>query len=217
MLVLLVNSIDSPAIPASEQATASQMDSVFASLAVGRSPGLAVLVRRNGRTLFERGYGVRDQRTLAKIDSRTNFRLASFTKQFTAMATMLLVRDGKLRYTERLTDVFPEFPGYGRAITVRQLLTHTAGLLDYENLMEEAARTQGLTWTSIRQIKDEEVLRLLKQQITGKFEPGTSWAYSNSGYVMLGLIVAKASGEPFGQFLHDRIFAPLQMNETVAL
>ncbi len=190
-------------------ASGSELDSLLAPLTDDHSPGLAVLVRQNGRTVFARGYGVRSLQSLAKIDAKTDFRLASFTKQFTAMAAMLLVRDGKLRYYQRLTDIFPDFPAYGQAITLRHLLTHTSGLLDYEDLMDE-------TWTPTHQIQDDEVLSLLKLQTSPKFAPGASWAYSNSGYVLLGLIVARVSGEPFGQFLHDRIFKPLRMSDTLA-
>ena len=86
--------------------------------------------------MFQRGYGVRDLRSLQRIDAVTDFRLASFTKQFTAMAVMLLVHDGKLRYDEPLTEIFPDFPQYARAITVRHLLTHTSGLPDYEDAMD---------------------------------------------------------------------------------
>jgi CubicO group peptidase (beta-lactamase class C family) len=192
-----------------QDAGESGIDSIFAPLADGKSPGMAVLVRKDGRTVFERGYGVADLRTFRKIDARTDFRLASFTKQFTALAIMLLAHDGKLRYDERLTDVFPEFPGYGRAITIRHLLTHTGGLPDYEDLM-------GSKWTALHQIQDDEVLSLLEQQSAPKFAAGTKWAYSNSGYVVLGLIVAKVSGLPFWEFLHDRIFGPLGMNQTIA-
>jgi CubicO group peptidase (beta-lactamase class C family) len=190
------------------QSLPSRIDAVFSSLADGKSPGIAVLVRNQGRTLFQRGYGIRDLRTSAKIDEHTDFRLASFTKQFTAMAAMLLIHEGKLQYDTTLTGIFPDFPAYGRAITVRHLLTHTAGLPDYEDLMDA-------TWTATHQIQDREVLALLKEQTAGKFAPGTAWSYSNSAYVVLGLIVAKISGEPFGQFLHDRIFAPLHMTGTL--
>ncbi len=191
------------------EAAPPNLDSLFAPLANARSPGLAVLVEKDGRTLFRKGYGVRGLRTLAAIDAKSNFRLASCTKQFTAMAIMLLVRDGKLRYADTLGGVFPDFPAYGRPITIRQLLTHTSGLPDYEDLM-------GRAWSAQRQIQDDEVLALLKQQTHGKFAPGTSWSYSNSGYVVLGLVVAKRSGEPFSRFLHDRIFAPLRMSNTMA-
>jgi CubicO group peptidase (beta-lactamase class C family) len=188
----------------------SRVDLIFSSLANGKSPGMAVLVRLNGKTMMQRGYGVRDLRSMTPIDSQTDFRLASFTKQFTAMAVMLLVHDGKLRYDEPLTQIFPDFPKYGRAITVRHLLTHTAGLPDYEDLME------GGPWTASHQIQDDDVLALLKRQSTPKFAAGASWAYSNSGFVTLGLIVSKVSGMAFGQFLHDRIFHPLHMDQTLA-
>jgi CubicO group peptidase (beta-lactamase class C family) len=191
------------------------VERIFQGLTDNQSPGFAVLVRENGRTAFERGYGVRDLRSRRAIDSHTNFRLASCTKQFTAMAIMLLVHDGKLRHEERLTDVFPEFPDYGRAITIRNLLNHTSGLPDYESLMEEASNGR-VQWSEDHQIHDGDVLRLLEAQKIGKFSPGTQWSYSNSGYVVLGLIVAKASGESFPEFLHDRIFGPLGMNHTVA-
>jgi CubicO group peptidase (beta-lactamase class C family) len=179
------------------------------------APGLAVLVRMNGQTVFERGYGVRELRSKAKIDEHTNFRLASFTKQFTAMAIMLLVHDGKLRYDETLAELFPDFPAYGKTITVRNLLNHTSGLPDYEDLMDAAEKAKDPLWSPEKQIQDAEVLELLKKEKSGKFAPGTSWSYSNSGYVMLGLIVAKASGKPYAEFLRERIFAPLMMNQTI--
>jgi len=208
MLARLVSAV-LIAAGASMAADASRIEAIFAPLTDAKSPGAAVLVRKDGKTVFKRGYGVRDLRTLAPIDAHTNFRLASFTKQFTAMAIMLLVEDGKLRYDETLTEIFPDFPDYGRAITVRQLLTHTGGLPDCEGLLE------GGPWTEARQIQDDEVLALLKRQTKAKFAAGTSWAYSNSGYVVLGLIVAKASRVPFDEFLQRRIFAPLHMDRTL--
>ncbi len=179
-----------------------QLEDVFSRIASSDSPGFAVLAKKDGETICEQGYGVRDLRTKSKIDARTNFRLASFTKQFTAIAVMLLVHDGKLRYEESVTNMFPEFPAYGKTITVRNLLNHTSGLPDYEDLMDQVE-------------KNAEVLQLLEKESRGKFAPGTKWEYSNSGYVVLGLIVAKVSGNSFGEFLHDRIFAPLKMNHTL--
>src|ERR1700678_3629713 len=146
-------------------AAGAEIDSLFAPLTDAHSPGLAVLVRQNGRTVFARGYGLRRLQSPAQIDAKTDFRLASFTKQLTAMAVMLLVHNGKLRYEQTLTEIFPDFPAYGRAITIRHLLTHTSGLPDYEDLMNE-------TWTPAHQIQDEEVLGLLKRQTGPKFAPG---------------------------------------------
>jgi CubicO group peptidase (beta-lactamase class C family) len=192
-----------------------QVEAVFSGLTSPDAPGFAVLVRQNGKTAFERGYGVTDLRTKTKIDAHTNFRLASFTKQFTAMAIMLLRWQRKLRYEEPITEIFPEFPAYGRTITIKNLLNHTSGLPDYEDLMNAAEKEKGPIWSPDHQIHDGEVLQLLEQERSGKFAPGTSWSYSNSGYVLLGLIVAKTSGMSFGEYLHKRIFVPLKMSHTI--
>jgi CubicO group peptidase (beta-lactamase class C family) len=194
---------------------ANKLEAVFSGVTSPDAPGLAVLARRNGVTAFERSYGVRDLRSKARISGQTNFRLASFTKQFTAMAVMLLVHDGQLRYEETLEEIFPDFPDYGKSVTIRNLLNHTSGLPDYEELMDAVEKTKGPVWTPEKQIQDTEVLELLKKEKNGKFRPGSSWAYSNSGYVMLGVIVAKVSGQPYGVFLRTRIFSPLRMNHTV--
>ena len=199
---------------ADDAARARQADIVLADLKSDRAPGAAVLILRSGQPVFERGYGVTDLRSFQPIDSQTNFRLASVTKQFTAMAVMLLVQDGKLHYDDRLTDVFPDFPAYGKAITIRHLLNHTSGLLDYEDLM--AKQDPNTPPEKIPQIQDAGVLELLKRQSTTKFAPGTKWEYSNSGYVLLGLVVQEISGKSFGEFLRDRIFRPLHMDQTVA-
>ena len=193
---------------------AQNVDAIFAPIVAPNSPGVAVLVVKDGKTLFERGYGLRDLHSAAKIDPSTNFRLASCSKQFTAMAIMLLVHDGKLRYDQKLTDIFPEFPAHGKSISIRNLLNHTGGLRDYETLMEWPD-TKG-KWTDDHQIQDTEVLTLLEQTDHGMFSPGIQWYYSNSGYVVLGLIVAKVSGQPFPEFLRQRIFTPLKMDHTVA-
>lgn len=198
----------------STQVGASQIDSVFASLKSTNAPGAAVLVVQNGQPVFRQGYGVTDLRTPHPIDAETDFRLASFTKQFTAMCIMLLVRDGKMHYDDHLTDFFPEFPAYGKSITVRNLLNHTSGLPDYEELLDR--QYPNTPDEQIPQIHDAGVLKLLERQTSGKFPAGIKWEYSNSGYVTLGLIVEKVSGKPFGQFLHDRIFAPLKMDNTLA-
>ncbi|MDP9337313.1 MAG: beta-lactamase family protein, partial [Acidobacteriota bacterium] len=204
--------------PANVKNIQVKINAIFSPLANEDSPGLAVLVVKDGQKLFERGYGVPDLRSAAKIDKQTNFRLASCSKQFTAMSIMLLVHNGKLRYDQKLADVFPEFPAYGKSITIRNLLNHTGGLQDYETLMDQAAAQDPAkhTWTEEKQIQDAEVLALLEQTDHGMFAPGTQWYYSNSGYVVLGLVVAKVSGQPFGEFLLQRIFAPLHMDHTVA-
>lgn len=192
-----------------------QIEAFLARLTQADAPGLAGFVKQNGKIVLENGYGVREFGSRAANDPQTNFRLASCSKQFTAMAVMLLIHDGKLHYEDRLTTIFPEFPPYGRDITIRNLLNHTGGLPDYEDLMEREEKTKPPLWSPEHQIQDEEVLRLLEQASAGKFAPGTSWAYSNSGYVVLGLVVAKISGMPYRDFLQKRIFDPAGMHHSL--
>jgi CubicO group peptidase (beta-lactamase class C family) len=213
MIISLALPMTTTCRAATQDPLAKKADSLFASLISDREPGAAVLVVKDGRAVLERGYGVTDLRTMRRIDRRTNFRLASVTKSFTAAAVMLLVRDGKLRYDDSLTGVFPGFPDYGGAITIRHLLNHTSGLPDYEDLMSPADSSLAVEEV---QIKDAGVLELLERQKAGKFAPGTRWAYSNSGYVVLGLVVEKITGRPFAEFLRERVFAPLRMANTVA-
>jgi CubicO group peptidase (beta-lactamase class C family) len=196
------------------QVSASQIEALFSKFDNPREPGCAVLVIKDGQPVFRKGYGVTDLRSLRAIEPETNFRLASLTKQFTATAIMLLVRDGKLRYEEQLTSIFSEFPAYGKSITIRHLLNHTSGLIDYEDIMEK--QYAGVPKEKIPQIKDAGVLDLMKQQSGTKFTPGTRWDYSNSGYAVLAMVVEKKSGLSFGDFLRERIFKPLAMDHTIA-
>jgi len=207
------NGLESKYLKARQKVTEQEsLDKYFSGLVSKNEPGLAAAVIKNGQPAIIYTAGVTDIKTLQPITAKTNFRLASVTKQFTACAIMLLARDGRLHYDQSLKDYFPDFPAYGQAITIRHLLTHTSGLPDYEDLLPPAdpART-----IEEQQITDNQVLELLKKQKKGKFRPGGEWSYSNSGYVLLGLIIEKASGQPFDEFLHDRIFAPLGMETTV--
>jgi len=154
-----------------KRVSTKQVDAIFSSLKSSTAPGAAVLVVRDGRAVFRRGYGVTDLRTRRPIDAKTNFRLASFTKQFTAACIMLLAHDGKLHYDDHLTDFFPEFPAYGKSITVRNLLNHTSGLDDYEDLLMK--QYPSMPPEKVPQILDAGVLKLLEQQSSGKFPPGS--------------------------------------------
>ncbi len=208
-MALLSSSNAAPA-----QVSTAAIDNLFSKFVSTHDPGCAVLVIKDGQPVFRKGYGVADLRTLPKIEPETNFRLASLTKQFTAMAVMLLVHDGNLRYDDRLIDIFSDFPAYGNAITMRQLLNHTSGLVAYEDIM--AKEYAGISDDKIPQISDAGVLDLLKRQTSTKFTPGTRWEYSNSGYVLLAMVVEKRSGMKFGDFLRQRIFTPLAMTQTIA-
>jgi CubicO group peptidase (beta-lactamase class C family) len=136
----------------------------------------------------------------------TDFRLASVSKQFTAMAVMLLAKDGKLRYDRAVRDFLPELPATTQAVTIRHLLNHTSGLIDYEDLIPE---------TRTAQLDDRDVLALVAAKDSLYFPAGTEYRYSNSGYVLLGIIVARVSRVSFPDFLTTRIFTPLGMTASV--
>lgn len=127
LALVLMTALPFAALGADEDARAKQLDAILAKAVTSGQPGLAVLVKKEGTVLFEKGYGLRRIKARAPITPHTDFRLASVTKQFTAMSVMLLERDGKLRYESTLTEIFPDFPAYGKAITIRYLLTHTSG------------------------------------------------------------------------------------------
>ena len=173
----------------------------------GHVPGASLLVLRDGVPIVRRGYGLANLEDGIAATPATNYRLASVTKQFTAAAVLLLVQDGRVHLDDRVRAWLPTLPAATDAITVRHLLAHTSGLIDYEDVMAPDATEQVL---------DADVLRLLETQDRLYFAPGTSWRYSNSGYALLSLIVAKASGRPFPDFLRERIFQPLGMVHTLA-
>lgn len=184
-----------------------ETDRIFTDYRGAGSPGAAVRVIRDGAPVLTRTYGLANVEEKIPVRPETNFRLASVTKQFTAMSILMLVDRGELGLDDSLTDIFPDFPAYGADITLTNVLQHTSGMLDYEPFVPE---------DSPEQIVDSEVLELMKEQDHTYFPPGTEFRYSNSGYAVLAMVVEKASGRSFADFLRDNIFGPLGMDETVA-
>lgn len=173
----------------------------------GNVPGAALMVIHDGQPLMIKTYGLADLTCQTVVTPQTNFRLASVTKQFTAMAILLLKERGRLDYDTNLKTVFPDFPAYGRQITIRHLLQHTSGLIDYEDLIPD---------TATHQVRDRDVLQTMMNQDSTYFPSGTRFRYSNSGYAVLAMVVEKLSGKSFAQFLQTEIFEPLGMHNTVA-
>ncbi len=170
-------------------------------------PGGAVLMAEGDRVIVSRGFGLANVESNVPNSIETNFRLASVTKQFTAMSVLILRDRGSLSLDDPITDFFPEGPALWRSITVRHLLTHTSGLVDYEDVMPET--------TSVP-VLDKDVLRLVKGIDTTYFVPGSRYQYSNTGYALLALIVERTSGLTFAAFLRKEIFDPAGMTHTVA-
>jgi CubicO group peptidase (beta-lactamase class C family) len=196
-------------IPAesSVRATNKAIDRLLAPYDRADVPGASVIVLRDGAPIYSRAVGSADLESHTPATTHTDYRLASLSKAFTAMSIMLLVKDGKLHYDDRVADVLPGFPAYAHDVRIRHLLTHTSGLVDYEDFVPDSQTTQ---------LDDDDVLKLMHRTDTLNFAPGSAYHYSNSAYVLLGLIVQHVSGMPFPKFLHDRIFAPLHMDGTVA-
>lgn len=184
-----------------------ELDSRLGHSITPEGPGIAVLVLKDSSVLLERCSGLADLEGFVPIKPATNFRLASVTKQFTASAILLLAADGSLRLDQTLAEFFPTFPAYGSTVTLRHLLTHTSGVPEYEDLIADTATVPVL---------DQDVLSLLVTEDQPLFPPGSRFQYSNSGYVLLGLVVEKVSGLRFADFLKENIFRKLGMHSTVA-
>ncbi len=185
----------------------AKIDKVFEPFNQPSAPGAAIMVIKDGQIELQKTYGLANLDTGEQITAVTNFRLASVTKQFTAMATLMLIEEGALAYETTLQAVFPEFPAYGANITIQQILQHTSGLVAYESLVPDTATIQ---------VKDRDVLAMMLSQDSTNHPPGSKYRYSNSGYAVLAMTVEKISGETFPNFLKQRIFTPLGMDATVA-
>jgi CubicO group peptidase (beta-lactamase class C family) len=181
-------------------------DALLSGLIHTNDPGLAVLVAQDGKTLFEKGYGLADVEHHVPVIPQTTFRIGSITKQFTASAILKLQEEGKLSVNDKLSKYIPDFPR-GDEVTLRQLLTHTSGIRDY--FYEQRDLDSQLT----NAITTETIINEMKKY-PYDFDPGTKWHYSNSGYLLLGYIVEKVSGQSYGDFLRENFFQPLGMTNT---
>jgi len=173
----------------------------------GTVPGACVAVIHHGAAVFRRAYGLADLENRVAATPATNYRLASMTKQFTAAAILLLAQDRRLSIDDPVRRWLPSLPDAADRIRIRHLLAHTSGLTDFEDLVPRG---------STRQLHDGDVLALLEAENRTYFAPGTSFRYSNSGYVLLALIAGRAARLEFASFLRERIFQPLDMRATVA-
>jgi CubicO group peptidase (beta-lactamase class C family) len=165
-------------------------------------PGLALLVSRNGVPILEQGFGLASVELNVPVTPETVFQSGSVGKQFTATAVMLLVDEGKIDLSDPLTKYFPDGPVWWKEVTIRELLSHTAAFTDYPKDFD------------LRKDYSEDELLKIVEAIPAAYPPGTSWKYSNLGYVTLGVLIHKVSGQYFGDFLQDRVFKPLGMSTT---
>ncbi|MFN8348889.1 MAG: serine hydrolase domain-containing protein [Spirosomataceae bacterium] len=204
LTVFLFKSLFFPFSAFSQMPIQKELDMLLNKKYTPSQAGIAVMVIKGGQVLYRKGFG-RASATEA-ITAQTTFRMASVSKQFTAMCIMLLVKNGQMTYEDNLLKFFPNFsPTVGAKIKVRHLLTHSSGIVDYENLIPDTQKTQ---------VSDKDVLNLLRQQTNTYFEPGSRFRYSNSGFCVLEQIVEKVSGQSFTDFITKHIFKPLKMTDT---
>jgi CubicO group peptidase (beta-lactamase class C family) len=165
-----------------------------------RVPGLALAICRNREMVKASGYGLANVELDVPVKPETIFHSGSLGKQFAAMAILMLVEEGKLGLDDRLSAYFPGSPSSWKGITVRHLLTHTSGIPDWEYKLLDYRRD----YTEDELVKIAQGLRL-------DFAPGTHWSYSNTGYVLVGVLIRKVTGRFYGDFLEERVFGPLGM------
>lgn len=173
----------------------------------GAVPGASALLLRDGAVAAAGAFGLADVEQGLSATLATNYRLASVSKQFTAMAALMLAADGRLALGDPIARYFAGSPPGWRQVTPQHLLTHTSGLLDYEDLIPPE---------TVAPLRDQDVLELARRADGGYHAPGAAFRYSNTGYCLLALIVAQAANRPFADVLRERIFAPLEMSGTVA-
>ena len=185
-----------------------QVDTLFAKWTRPGMPGAVVGVIRDGKVVLSKAYGLADLERNVPMTPATVFTAGSMSKQFTAFSIHLLAQDGKLSLDDDIRKYVPEVPDFGARITIRHLLHHTSGLRDYFDLM-------GMSGTRPDDVTtQDDGLTLLKRQRALNFAPGQEHMYSNTGYMLLGLIVQRASGQPLADFARERIFGPLGMKHT---
>ncbi len=181
---------------------ASINELVKAEMARQHIPGLSLLVAKNGEIVRAEGFGLANVELQVPATTETIFQSGSVGKQFTATAVMMLVEERKVGLEDPLTKYFPDAPASWKGVTVRELLSHTGGFGDYPkdfNFRKD--------WT------EDELLKVV-EDIPLAYPPGTSWDYSNLGYLTLGILIHRVTGQFYGDFLQQRIFHPLGMSST---
>ena len=192
----------------SRAALVARIDSlVNAALVADRTPGITVAVVRAADTLVLKGYGLADIENNVPVSPQSVFRIGSLTKQFTAAAVMKLVQEGKIRLDATIADYLPDYQGAARAVTIHQLLTHTGGIPNYTSFGPRFWDRSRLDLTHAEMIA-------LWAADSLRFAPGSRMEYSNSGYYMLGVILEKVTGQPYGDYLRTTQWQPIGLTQT---
>jgi len=182
-----------------------KIDSLFNSKIGINDPGAAVLVSYDQKMIIGKGYGLRDLETKTPITTTTNMRMGSVSKQFTALCVLSLVDEGLLSINDSISKYW-DYPVF-KDITVKQLINHTSGIADYYDNFDK-------NWDKNRIVENQDILEWLFTHPKPIFKPGTKWEYSNTGYIVLALLVEKVSGEEFASYAKKNVFDKANMQET---
>lgn len=169
-------------------------------------PGCAAIVARKGQIIYNKAFGMANLELDVPMKPDMVFRIGSITKQFTAVAVLQLMEQGKLKLDDEITKFIPDYPTHGYKITIEHLLTHTSGIKSYTNLPEYISFSR-------QDLKPEEIIDLFKYKPM-EFAPGTRFSYCNSGYFLLGYIIEKVSGKTYREYIEENFFKPLNMTST---
>jgi CubicO group peptidase (beta-lactamase class C family) len=195
--------------PAAADDPQAKVDELFRKMDTTVTPGCALSVMKDGKIIYERGYGMADLDHNVPITPSTVFHVASMSKQFTASSIVMLAQEGKLSLDDPVRKYIPELPDFGVPVTIRQLIHHTSGLRDQWDLLDLAG------WRySLDLITDDDVLSVISRQKELNFTPGSKHMYSNTGYTLLAQVVKRVSGQSYREFTTARIFEPLGMKST---
>ncbi len=193
-------------VPVLESELEQEISAFLSELYPSDEPGISTILAKGDDVLYRQGHGIANLEHNISISPDMVFRLGSLTKQMTTASIMMLAEEGLLQVDDPITQYFPDYPTHGYTITLRHLMTHTSGIIDF--------------------LAIEEFPNIVKEDITAmdvidffknapmNFAPGEAYSYSNSGYVMLGAIIEQLSGQSYEDFIQERIFTPLGMDNT---
>ncbi|HWY33336.1 MAG TPA: serine hydrolase domain-containing protein, partial [Nitrosopumilaceae archaeon] len=188
-----------------------KVDELLAKYNNSDAPGIAVAVVKDGSVVYKKGYGIANLEYRIPITPVSVFHIASVSKQFTVFAILLLEKEGKLSLDDDIRKYIPELPDYGYKITLRNLANHTSGIREIYDLCNLIGANDNDLITNLQAFK------LIINQRSLNFIPGTEYEYCNSGYILLAKIVERVSGKSFAEFTSERIFKPLKMNNSFFL
>lgn len=205
-IILLLSLVIFPQILILAQSPDAAFDKLIGNQYKSGEPGAVVLVAEKGRVVYRKAFGMADLELGIAMKPEMVFEIGSMTKQMTAVAVLMLIEEGKLSLQDEITKYIPDYPVQGHKITIHHLLTHTSGIKSYTSMQD---------WQPLwrKDLTPSEMIDVFKNQPMD-FAPGEQYLYNNSAYFMLGYIIEKASGLSYAQFLKERIFEPLKMNNS---